>query len=161
MEGGPEFSWEYSSHGGNRGGSNYPQMGRPSGDGRQWLHSNQATNFNANMNGQVPSPENPFAGYNASVLNQYSNYKPNYGSSAVGPMTNGDGQGRGFSSMGAPSYVSQQRERNSDMGGYMGESSMQRTGPMRSRNSRIPGSFNGRNGLNEHNVGQRHQGSWF
>ncbi|XP_017076493.2 uncharacterized protein LOC108111494 [Drosophila eugracilis] len=99
MSDGPEFKWEYS-HGGQGGGPNFSQMGRggtpPGGGGRQWLHSNQGNmqNFMPGSGNQGPashqlhaSPGDPFASYNQSMLNMYTNFKPSYGHSKLGPAT--------------------------------------------------------------------------
>ncbi|KAH8412456.1 hypothetical protein KR009_002325, partial [Drosophila setifemur] len=73
------------------------QVGRsaapPGGGGRQWLHSNQATTQNYVQGsgqgfgqGSFPqaSPADPFAGYNQSMRNQYTDFKPTYGHSQLG-----------------------------------------------------------------------------
>ncbi|XP_016963328.1 uncharacterized protein LOC108033499 isoform X1 [Drosophila biarmipes] len=174
MESGPEFSWEYS-HGG-QGSPNYSQVGMraspPGGGGRQWLHSNQASTQNY-MQGSSPhgsglhphhaSPGDPFASYNQNMLNMYTNFKPSYGHSQVGPaMVQGVGQepgqemGRGMGngmseSMGFNEGMSQ----GMSLGGGMGVGA-------RRGGQRLAGGYAGRsNGLYDPNPSQAHRGSWF
>ncbi|XP_039491809.1 hyphally-regulated protein [Drosophila santomea] len=180
MENGPEFSWEYS-HGG-QGNPNYSQMGRSSapsgGGGRQWLHSNQGNTHNY-MPGSSPhgmgvhqnhaSPGDPFASYNQNMLNMYTNFKPSYGHSQVGPATvqgmgpepgqemgrrmgNGMSQSMGFEE-GMGSGMSQ--------GMSNGLGAGMRVGSMRG-GQRLAGGYSNRsNGLNDSYPTQSHRGSWF
>ncbi|XP_017011264.2 ATP-dependent RNA helicase glh-2 [Drosophila takahashii] len=180
MENGPEFSWEYS-HGG-QGNPNFSQMGRggtpPGGGGRQWLHSNQGNTQNF-MPGSSPhgsgshphhaSPGDPFASYNQNMLNMYTNFKPSYGHSQVGPaivqgvgrepsqemsrgMGNGMSESMGFNE---GMNAGMNRGMSNGFGGGMGVGSMR-------GGQRLAGGYAGRsNGLNDPNPSQSHRGSWF
>ncbi|XP_016969281.1 RNA-binding protein FUS isoform X1 [Drosophila rhopaloa] len=184
MENGPEFSWEYS-HGG-QGNPNYSQMGMnqaPSGGGgRQWLHSNQANTHNF-MQGSSPhgsgshphhaSPGDPFGSYNQNMMNMYTNFKPSYGHSQVGPamvqgvgnessQEMGHGMGRGMGngmadSMGMNEGMNpgMSRGMSNGLGGGMGGGSMR-------GGQRLAGGYSGRsNGLNDPNPSQSYRGSLF
>ncbi|KAH8324352.1 hypothetical protein KR074_005985 [Drosophila pseudoananassae] len=156
----PEFNWEYS-HGGNLAQSPYRQnqSSASCGDGRQWLHSNQAQTqafMDASPRMSSPpqsSPSDPFAGYNQSIMNQYSNYKPSYGHSQVmESMVQNVTPTPGYNRSMGMSEFSNSGMQNNGLGGGMSS---------RSRRGRLAGGFTGRNGLNDHNLPQAHQGSWF
>ncbi|EDX04693.1 serine/threonine-protein phosphatase 1 regulatory subunit 10 [Drosophila simulans] len=186
MENGPEFNWEYS-HGG-PGNPNYSQMGRgstpPGGGGRQWLHSSQANtnNYGHGSSGMGshqnnPSPGDPFASYNQNMMNMYTNFKPSYGHSQVGPasvqgmgpepgqeMGNRMGNRMGHSmpeSMGFDGGMGSGMD--SGMGHGMGMSNGlgagMRVGSMRG-GQRLAGGYSS-NGLNDPNPSLSHRGSWF
>nr|XP_016931814.1 uncharacterized protein LOC108011224 [Drosophila suzukii] len=170
MENGPEFNWEYS-HGG-QGNPNYSQVGMrgtpPGGGGRQWLHSSQANtqNFSPHGSGSHPhhaSPGDPFASYNQNMLNMYTNFKPSYGHSQVGPaMVQGVGQepsqemGRGMGNgMSESMGFNEGMNQGMNLGGGMG------VGAMRG-GQRLAGGYAARsNGLYDPNPSRSHRGSWF
>ncbi|KPU73171.1 uncharacterized protein Dana_GF15123, isoform B [Drosophila ananassae] len=155
----PEFNWEYS-HGGNLAQqSPYRQsLSADAGGGRQWLHSNQAQTqafMDASprmSNHPQSSPSDPFSGYNQSIMNQYSNYKPNYGSSQIESMVQNPTPSPGYNRSMGMSEFSNSGMQNNGLGGGMSS---------RSRRGRLAGGFAGRNGLNDHHLPQAHQGSWF
>ncbi|EDV98817.1 heterogeneous nuclear ribonucleoprotein A2 homolog 1 [Drosophila grimshawi] len=96
---GTEFNWSYmggqgGGHGGQAGQSMsvYPQMGQMNpgdyantinGGGRQWLHSNQANNFQPAMSPST-SQSAPYEAYNQSMMRYANPHK-----------TGGEGMGMG------------------------------------------------------------------
>ncbi|XP_017057291.1 uncharacterized protein LOC108098694 [Drosophila ficusphila] len=179
MADGPEFNWEYS-YGGQ--GNPYAQAGRasaavPGGGGRQWLHSTQANTQHfvtgsgfpgSGSHPQHASPNDPFASYNQSMMSQYTNFKPSYGHSQVGPaaiqtvgpdpsqeMGRGMGRGMGNGMSESMGFNEGMNQGENIFGAGMG-------GGSRRGGQRLAGGYSARsNGLNDSHLHRNHRGSWF